>query len=126
MAEGFLKSFAPGHEIFSAGTHPAQKVNANAVKVMKELGIDISGHHPKLVDQFVNEEWDYVITVCGGANESCPAFLGKVKHRLHIGFDDPAEAIGSEEYVLSVYRRIRDEIKERFLDFSMKNLEIWK
>ena len=115
MAEGFLKSFDPKLEVFSAGTHPAPRVNPNAVKVMKELGIDISHQIPEKVDQYIGEEWDYVITVCGGANESCPAFTGKVKNRLHIGFDDPADAMGAEAEVLAVYRRVRDEIGKEFL-----------
>ncbi|MFO7614407.1 MAG: arsenate reductase ArsC [Bacteroidales bacterium] len=120
MAEGFLRSFDPSLEVFSAGTQPAEKVNPNAVKVMKEVGIDISYHIPELVDKYLDEEWDYVITVCGGANESCPAFLGKVKQRLHIGFDDPAEVTGEEEYVMSEYRRVRDEIKVQFREFYSK------
>ena len=117
MAEGFLKSFDETLQVSSAGTHPAEKVNPNAVKVMKEIGIDISHHTPELVDQYIGEEWDYVITVCGGAKEVCPAFTGKVKHRLHIGFDDPADAVGNEEEVMAVYRRVRDEIKEGFNKF---------
>ena len=120
MAEGFLKSFDITLEVHSAGTHPADKVNPNAVKVMKEIGIDISDHVPELVDKYVNEEWDYVITVCGGAKEVCPAFIGTVKHRLHIGFDDPADAVGSEEEVMAVYRRVRDEIKVSFIEFYLK------
>jgi len=117
MAEGFLKHLDHSLEVFSAGTHPAEKVNPNAVKVMREIGIDISHHVPELVDHYIGEEWDYVVTVCGGAKEVCPAFTGKVKNRLHIGFDDPAEAVGSEEKVLTVYRRVRDEIKEGFYNF---------
>jgi arsenate reductase len=117
MAEGFLKSFDKTLLVSSAGTHPAEKVNPNAVKVMKEIGIDISHHVPELVDQYIGDEWDYVVTVCGGAKEVCPAFTGKVKQRLHIGFDDPADAVGSEEEVMAVYRRVRDEIKEGFKDF---------
>jgi len=117
MAEGFLKSFDKTLVVHSAGTHPADKVNPNTVKVMKELGIDISHHVPELVDQYIGEEWDYVVTVCGGAKEVCPAFIGKVKQRLHIGFDDPADAVGSEEEVMGVYRRVRDEIKDGFYQF---------
>jgi len=117
MAEGFLKSFDKTLEVSSAGTHPADKVNPNAVKVMKEIGIDISHHVPELVDKYLGREWDYVITVCGGAKEVCPAFIGKVKQRLHIGFDDPADAVGSEEEVMAVYRRVRDEIRNGFLNF---------
>jgi arsenate reductase len=120
MAEGFLRSFNNGLEVHSAGTHPAPKVSPNAVKVMKELGIDISHHIPEKVDKYINEEWDYVITVCGGANESCPAFTGKVKNRLHIGFDDPADAMGDEEEVLAEYRRVRDEIRAGFFQLYNK------
>lgn len=120
MAEGFLKSFDKSLEVFSAGTHPADKVNPNAVKVMKEVGIDISHHVPELVDIYTDREWDYVITVCGGAKEVCPAFTGNVKYRLHIGFDDPADAVGSEEEILAVYRRVRDEIKDGFYNFYLK------
>jgi len=117
MAQGFLKSFHPKWEVLSARTKPAERVNSYAIKVMAEKGIDITGEHPKLVDQFVNDEFDYVITVCDGAREVCPVFIGKVKHRLHIGFDDPADAVGMEEKVLPIYRRVRDEIRERFSKF---------
>jgi arsenate reductase len=117
MAEGFLKSFDSRLEVFSAGTHPAPHANPNAVAAMKEVGIDISGDKPKNVDLFVSYPFDYVITVCGGAREVCPAFTGDVKHRLHIGFDDPADAFGTTEEVMLVYRRIRDEIKEGFQAF---------
>jgi arsenate reductase (thioredoxin) len=122
MAEGFLRSFDDSLEISSAGTHPAATVNPFAVKVMKEIGIDISSQFPKLVDEFITHEWDYVITVCGGAHESCPAFSGKVKHRVHIGFDDPADATGPEEEVIAVYRRVRDEIKEGFYSFYLNTI----
>jgi arsenate reductase (thioredoxin) len=120
MAEGFLKSFDPGLEVFSAGTFPGKRVNPNAVKVMKELDIDISHQIPEKIDQYIGEEWDYVITVCGGANESCPAFTGRVKNRLHIGFDDPADSMGDEEEVLAEYRRVRDEIKAGFFQLYNK------
>jgi arsenate reductase len=120
MAEGFLKSFDKTLEVSSAGTHPASKVNPNAVRVMMEIGIDISHHVPELVDKYLDREWDYVITVCDSANEACPYFAGKVQHRLHIGFDDPADAEGSEEEILAVYRLVRDEIKEEFYEFYLK------
>ncbi len=123
MAHGFLQSFDPKLEVFSAGTKPAEKANPLAVKVMREKGIDISGHTPHDVKEYLNEPWDYVITVCGGANESCPTFVGKVKHRIHIGFDDPSDAIGSEEFVLSEFRRVRDEIKTKFEQFYNDNLK---
>ncbi len=118
MAEGFLRSFSQGFEVFSAGTRPAPAVHPFAVSVMREAGIDISSHRPKLVDEFLSQQFDYVITVCDGARESCPVFTGKVKHRLHIGFDDPAAATGSDEEVLAVFRRVRDEIGERFRQFA--------
>jgi arsenate reductase len=117
MAEGFLKFFDKNLEVYSAGTKPADKVNPFAVKAMKEVGIDISQNYPKLVDQFLNDSFDYVITVCDNAKETCPVFIGDVKHHLHIGFDDPAEAVGTEEEVMPVYRRVRDEIKREFQKF---------
>ena len=117
MAEGFLKSFDSRLEVFSAGTHPAPHANPIAVLVMKEAGIDISGNIPKNVALFLDEPFDYVITVCGGANENCPAFTGHVKNRLHIGFDDPADAQGTADEVMPVYRRVRDEINEGFAKF---------
>jgi len=117
MAQGFLKSFHPEWDVRSAGTRPAHRVNPYAVRVMAEKGIDITGEHPKLVDQFIRDEFDYVVTVCDGAREVCPVFIGKVQHRLHIGFEDPADAIGTEEEILTVYRRIRDEIEARFITF---------
>ena len=84
---------------------------------MKEAGIDISHHTSDSVDLYLGEEWDYVITVCGGANESCPAFIGKVKHRIHIGFDDPSHATGTEEFIWSEFIRVRDEIRNQFYEF---------
>lgn len=113
MAEGFLKSFDPEIEVFSAGTHPSDQVHPKAVKVMQELGIDLSDHHPQMVDEYLDDAFDYVVTVCGHAKENCPVFTGDVKQQLHIGFDDPAEATGTEEEILEEFRRIRDEIRER-------------
>ena len=123
MAHGFLQSFDKKIEVFSAGTKPAEKVNPMAAKVMSETGIDISHHTPKNVNLYLGQEWDYVITVCGGANESCPMFTGTVKHRLHIGFDDPSEAIGTPEFIESEFHRVRDEIKNRFYDFYLNELK---
>ena len=122
MAEGFLKSFDKNLEVFSAGTKPAEKVNPFAVKAMHEIGIDISNGIAENVDKYLSQSFDYVITVCDNAKESCPVFIGNVKHRLHIGFDDPADAVGSEEEVMPVYRRVRDEIKNDFYEFYLKNL----
>lgn len=108
-----MKSFDPEMEVFSAGTDPSDRVHPKAVLVMQELGIDLSGHHPQKVDEFLDQAFDYVITVCGHARENCPVFLGEVRQQLHIGFDDPAEATGTEEEIMGEFRRIRDEIRER-------------
>jgi arsenate reductase len=123
MAEGFLKSFDKNLEVYSAGTKPAEKVNPNAIKVMNEVGIDLSSNYPKLVDQFLNETFDFVITVCDNAKETCPVFIGKVGKQLHIGFEDPADATGTEEEILSVFRKVRDEIKRDFYEFYLNELK---
>ncbi|MBX7151093.1 arsenate reductase ArsC [bacterium] len=120
IAEGFLKSFDSRLEVYSAGTRPSERVHPKAIQVMSEVGIDLSKNYPKNTDEFINKAFDYVITVCGHAQENCPIFTGKVNHRLHIGFDDPAEASGTEEFILGEFRRIRDEINERFYDFYLK------
>jgi arsenate reductase len=117
MAEGFLRSFDSGLEVFSAGTAPSGQVHPKAVLAMRELGIDLSKQYPKKVDEFLTEAFDYVITVCGHAQENCPVFTGEVKRRLHIGFDDPAEAVGTEEEIMGEFRRIRDEIREQMNAF---------
>ena len=116
MAHGFVQAIDSSFQVFSGGTHPAPRVNPRAVDVMKEAGIDISNHTPTNVSEYLDEEWDYVITVCGGANESCPTFNGTVKNRLHIGFEDPSDATGTEEYIMSEFRRIRNEIKTKFTE----------
>jgi len=122
MAEGFLKSFDPSLEVFSAGTKAAPKVSSKAIRVMNEIGIDISSHHPKTVEQFLAQSFDYVITVCDNAKETCPVFIGDVRHKSHIGFDDPAEATGTEEDILSVFRRVRNEIKKDFFKFYSEHI----
>jgi arsenate reductase (thioredoxin) len=111
MAEGFLRSMDPRVEVFSAGTEPEKQVNKYAIRVMQEKGIDISSHSPKPVEQFTGDEFDYVITVCDDAREKCPYFTGKVNHRIHQDFEDPAKASGSEEEILGVYRRVRDAVE---------------
>ncbi len=123
MAHGWLQSFDPTLTVCSAGTQASGKLNEKAVAVMREAGIDISHHTSDPVEKYLSEEWDYVITVCGGANEACPAFFGKVKHRLHIGFDDPSHVVGSDEFIWSEFRRVRDEIKERFYTFYVENIK---
>jgi arsenate reductase (thioredoxin) len=122
MAHGFLASFDKRLSVSSAGTEASGKLNEKAVAVMREIGIDISSHTSDPVEMYLGEEWDYVITVCGGANENCPAFLGKVKHRLHIGFDDPSQVTGSEEYIHSEFVRVRDEIKEGFYNLYLEEI----
>lgn len=117
MAHGFLQSFDAGLTVCSAGTEASGKLNPMAVEVMKEAGIDISHHTSDSVALYIDQPWDYVITVCGGANENCPVSLGKVKHRLHIGFDDPSHAVGSDAFIRSEFIRVRDEIKEGFRRF---------
>lgn len=114
MTEGFLKSFDRRLEVFSAGTNPSPRVNPFAIAAMKELGLDISGGTPKKADQFVGQNFDYVITVCDDADKNCPNFRGKVGKRLHIGFVDPAKATGTDEEKMAVFRRVRDQIREKF------------
>ena len=114
MAHGFLQSFDKRIEVQSGGTEASGKLNQKAVKAMSEIGIDISHHTSDSVNKYLSDEWDYVITVCGGANEVCPVFIGKVKHRLHIGFDDPSHATGTDENIWSEFIRVRDEIKKEF------------
>lgn len=123
MAHGFLQSFDNNITVCSAGTQPASKVNETAVKVMNEVGIDISAHYPKMVDEYLKDEWDYVITVCDDANETCPAFFGKVKNRLHLGFEDPSHKEGTPEFIMSEFHRIRDEIKEKFYSFYNEQIK---
>ncbi|HOU03240.1 MAG TPA: arsenate reductase ArsC [Bacteroidales bacterium] len=123
MAHGFLQSFDDKITVRSAGTEPALSINRRAVMVMKEVGIDISHHTPRLVEQYLDEEWDYVITVCDNAKETCPLFMGKVKYRLHIGFEDPSNATGSEEFIMSEFRRVRDEIRTEFEKLYRTNIK---
>ena len=112
MAEGLLRHMGEGRfEVYSAGTK-ASFVGPQAIEAMREIGIDISGHRSKSVDEFAGQEFDYVITVCDNANENCPVFPGKTK-RIHWSFDDPAEARGTEEEKLAVFRRVRNEIAEK-------------
>jgi arsenate reductase len=122
MAHGFLQSFDKRLEVHSAGTEPAKQVNQSAIKVMNEVGIDISTHQPKHVHIYIKEEWDYVITVCDNANETCPVFAGKVKQRLHMGFEDPSAFKGTEMQIIGEFRKIRDEIRATFHKFYIDSL----
>ncbi len=117
MAEGILKSMGSSLNVFSAGTKPAPEVHPYAIEVMAEIGLDISRNKPKLVDEFIGMDFDYVITVCDNAKETCPLFTGQVKHRLHIGFPDPADAKGSHDEVMAEFRKVRDMIKKEFETF---------
>lgn len=116
MAEGLLRhDGGDGYEVHSAGTQPGQ-VNPLAIMAMNEIGIDITGHRSKSVEEFIGQDFDYVITVCDNARESCPVFPGKAQF-IHWSFEDPAAAKGGEEQRLAVFRRIRDEIREKLREF---------
>lgn len=123
MAQGFLQSIDRRLRVYSAGTNPAKNINQIAVEVMKEKGIEIGNQTPKSVDLYLNEEWDYVITVCDEACEACPWFPGKVRNRLHFGFEDPSKVNGTDEFIKSEFRRIRDDIEKTFLKLY-KNLSL--
>ena len=116
MAEGIVNSLLGDRfEAFSAGTR-ATFVNPLAVKVLQEIGIDISGHRSKEVSEFDGQMFDLVITLCGSARDSCPLFYGGTK-TIHIGFDDPAGATGTEEEIMAEFRRVRDDLRERITEF---------
>lgn len=123
MAAGFLQSFDGRLEVYSAGTNPSARVNPFAIRAMKEVGIDISGGTPKSVAQFTSQSFDYVITVCDDADKNCPNFSGKVGRRTHIGFPDPAKATGTDEEIMAVFRRTRDDIQRRFSAYYKQEIE---
>ncbi len=122
MAHGWLQSFDNRIKVYSAGTQASGKLNQKAVAAMKEAGLDISNHTSDSVEKYLDEEWDYVITVCGGANETCPTFLGKVNTRLHMGYDDPSHVVGTDEFIWSEFTRVRDEIKEGFYQLYIEKI----
>jgi arsenate reductase len=124
MAHGFLQSFDKRISVFSAGTETAPRINPTAVKVMKEADIDISHNSPKNVSQYLKEEWDYLITVCDDANETCPVFPGKVRHRLHMGFEDPSKVKGSYTEIMTAFYDVRNEIRDEF--FKLYESELRK
>ena len=120
MAEGIVNHYLGDRfQAYSAGTE-ATRVNPLAIQALAELGIDISGHRSKTLDEFAGEKFDYVITLCGSANEQCPLFIGGVR-RVHIGFDDPSQITGTPEEVLPEFRRVRDEIRVRLEEFFAAN-----
>ncbi len=118
MTEGFFRYYFPHWKIFSAGTKAEEKINPLAVEVMRERGIDISSQVPEPVDKYLNRSFDIVLTVCDEANEICPVFTGDVRYRLHRGFEDPAQATGTYDEKIRVYRRIRDEIENFVKNFT--------
>lgn len=118
MAEGIVNhDLGETFQAFSAGTE-ATSVNTKAIEVMREIGIDLSGHRSKIMDEFAQEKLDYVITLCGDANESCPLFFGGVQ-RIHLGFGDPSRMTGSDEAVMEEFRRVRDEIRQKLVEFLL-------
>lgn len=111
LAEGILRAAAGDLiDVHSAGSKPAGYVHPKAIQVLKEIGLDISGHRSKSMNEFLAQRIDTVITVCGNADQACPMFPGQV-HRYHWGFDDPAHATGTEEEIFAVFRRVRDQIR---------------
>ena len=124
MAEGFLKNLDSALQVYSAGTNPASQVSPYAVKVMQERDIDISKQKPKNVEIFLEDHFDFVITVCDNAKETCPVFTGKVKEREHIGFEDPADAQGTNDEILNKYREVRDLIFHAFSKFYQERLSV--
>jgi arsenate reductase (thioredoxin) len=120
MAEGLLRHDAGDRfEVASAGVNPSA-VKPEAIQAMREIGIDIASHRSKSVDEFTKQRFDYVIAVCDNANEQCPLFPGGTK-RIHWSFEDPAAAPGDEQARLAVFRRVRDEIRDRLKQFAMEN-----
>lgn len=120
MAEGLLRHDGGDRfEVFSAGTKPS-KVRSEAISVMRELGIDISSHRPKSVDEFAGDPFDYVLTVCDNARESCPIFPGKAVV-IHQSFEDPAAMQGSDDARLATFRRVRDQLRDYLVNFLISD-----
>jgi len=123
LAEGILRrALGEGFRVESAGSNPAGYVHPLGIKAMAEIGIDISGHHSKHLDEFQTDEVEAVITVCGNADQACPVFPGQM-NRHHWPFDDPAHATGSEDEQMAVFRRVRDEITRVFGAYAAGRLD---
>lgn len=122
MAQGWLQSFGKNLIVCSAGTEPVVEVNPLAVKAMAKLGIDISSYTPKSVKQYLNEPWDYVITLNSDTNENYPVFTGKVQHRIHMGFYNPSLAKGTPFFIDSEFQRICIQIKIKMYNFYADEL----
>jgi len=126
LAEGLLRAaLDERYAVASAGSKPAGFVHPLAIRAMEEIGLDISAHHSKHLDEFLEQEVETVITVCGNADQVCPIFPGQV-NRHHWGFDDPAHATGTEEEQMAVFRRVRDEIKRVFEAYAAGRLDAVK
>jgi arsenate reductase len=122
MGEGLFRTEGgSGYEVFSAGTKPS-RVRKEAIEVMRETGVDISGHRSKSVDEFAGQEFDFVVTVCDNARDACPVFPGGVV-RIHWSFEDPAAVEGSDEERLAAFRKVRDQIHERVKAFFREQPE---
>ena len=123
LAEGILQdALGDAYRVASAGSKPAGYVHPLAIKAMSDIDLDISGHHSKRLSEFLKEDVETVITVCGNADQACPVFPGQV-NRYHWGFDDPAHATGSEEEQFAVFRRVRDEIQRVFQAYAAGRLD---
>ena len=126
LAEGLLREAAGDlFEIASAGSKPAGYVRPLAIEVMKEIGLDLTGHRSKPMSEFLEREVETVITVCGNADQACPIFPGQV-NRHHWPFDDPAHATGTEEEIRAVFRRVRTEIRRVFTAYADGRRDAWK
>jgi arsenate reductase len=126
LAEGILRAAAGDFlEVASAGSNPAGYVHPLAIQVMREIGIDISGHRSKHLNEFLSRPVETVITVCGNADQACPTFPGQV-NRHHWPFDDPAKATGTDEEKLAVFRRVRDEIRRVFEAYAAGRRDQWR
>ena len=123
MAEFYLKSLDSSLQVFSAGTAPAKAVHPLALEILDEAGMSTEGASPKNLDQFLTVDFDYVITVCGNAEENCPAFLGKVRHQIHIGFADPAALVGNRDEIKAGFQGIFKKIQRDFLDFYQTKIQ---
>ncbi len=123
LAEGILRhALGDSFQVVSAGSHPAGYVHPLAIRAMQEIGIDISSHRSKHLNEFLSHPVETVITVCGNADQACPVFPGQL-NRHHWGFDDPAHATGSEEEQMAVFRRVRDEIRRVFEAYAAGRLD---
>lgn len=123
LAEGILRAALGDHyQVASAGSHPAGYVHPLAIRAMAEIGIDISAHISKHMNEFLSQDVETVITVCGNADQACPLFPGQL-NRHHWGFDDPAHATGTEDEQMQVFRRVRDEIRRVFEAYAAGRLD---